>query len=81
MFMKQRFYLFQKSSGIFFLQDMLIKKQESLRTRNRREAEQILNAKRQSVEQPHLNIAIAKAHLAAIDPNFVARTWALVMQE
>jgi hypothetical protein len=46
-----------KLVGTFYVEDTETRKQESLGTKDRKEAEAILNARNESVRQPHLNLA------------------------
>lgn len=78
--MKHRFWLFQRR-GVFYVEDTLTHRQESLGTRHRAEAERIRLAKESAVVQTHANLAIGKAYLAAHEPQMVRRTWQVVMEE
>ena len=73
--MKLRYRLFQRSSGIFFLEDRISKKQESLKTRDKTAALRIFNARNESHQQPAINLQIARAYLMASDPLVAQRTW------
>jgi hypothetical protein len=77
--MKERYLVFRRKSGIFFLEDRLRKKQNSLRTRHEETARRICHAKNEALRQPALNLQIARAYLVADDPNYVNRTWQSVM--
>jgi len=77
--MKTRFRLFQRKSGIFFIQDNLSKKQESLKTKDKKIALRMLNARNEAHLQPAINREIAKAYLMASDPNSTGRDWKYVM--
>ena len=79
--MKRQYRLFQRNSGIFFIQNNTSGKQESLKTRDKKTALRLFNAKNEAGEQPAINLQIAKAYLAAADANFVKRTWREVMAE
>jgi hypothetical protein len=79
--MKNRFRLFRRRGGVFYPQDSLTGRQESLRTLKRSEAEQLLHARNTAVQQPLLNLEIGKAYLTAADPKMVQRTWRDVMRE
>lgn len=79
--MKNKFRLFQRSSGIFFVQNNVTGKQESLKTRDKAVAKRLLDARNEAHQQPAINIQIAKAYLAAADSSFVKRTWREVMAE
>jgi hypothetical protein len=77
--MKERYLVFQRRNGIFFLEDRLLKKQDSLRTRDKEAARRIGHAKNEALRQPAINLKIAQAYLMAGDPNYVNRTWQQVM--
>jgi len=77
--MKHRFWLF-KRRGIFYVEDTFTGKQESLGTRDRKEAERLRVTKDDAASQPFVNLAIGKAYLAAHDPSLVQRTWRVVME-
>jgi len=79
--MQNRYYLYQRrSSGVYFIQDRLANKHESLRTKDGIEAERLFNARNQAAEQPTLNISLAKAYLSAVSPELATRTWQDVLQ-
>ena len=79
--MKQKYRLFRRKSGIYFLENRITKKQESLRTRDRVEATRLFHARNEAHQQPEINMHIAKAYLMAGDPAIVKRTWQAVMEE
>ena len=66
--MNNRYWLFQRR-GVFYLEDANTRQKESLRTRNRREAERIRDARNQAAERPNLGIAMAKAYLTLTIPD------------
>ena len=78
--MKHRYWLYQRA-GIFYLEDSLTKRQESLGTTNRQEAETLRATRNQAVTHPHANLTIGKAYLSAHDPQLVRRTWRAVMDD
>ena len=65
---KLRYRLFQRSNGIFFIEDRVTSKQASLQTRDKVVAQRIFNAKNESHQQPAINLQIARAYLMAVDP-------------
>src|SRR6185436_2578580 len=66
--MKNRYRLYRRRmGGVFYVHDSETGKQESLGTRDRREAATLLNARNEAVRQPQLNLQIAKAYLAGTD--------------
>ena len=71
---QQRYWIFKRRKT-YYLQDSQTGKQTSLRTRNRKEAEQIRTAKNQAASQPFLNLALASTYLSAHDPEIPKRTW------
>ena len=79
--MKLRYRLFQRSNGIFFIEDRVTGKQASLQTRDKIAAQRIFNAKNESHQQPAINLQIARAYLMAVDPQVAKRNWQHVMEE
>jgi hypothetical protein len=77
--MKLRYRLFRKKSGIFFLEDSVNRKQESLKTREKTEALRLLHARNEAHQQPAINLQIARAYLMASDPMVATRTWQHVL--
>jgi integrase len=75
--MKTRYRLIFRGTrgGMFYCVDKLTGKRTSLQTTDKDEAEQIVQAKNNSVRQPVLNLQIAKAYLAGSDNGIAARTW------
>ena len=60
--MKERFTVFQRKHGIFFLEDRVLKKQSSLKTRDEEAAKRICHAKNEALRQPAINLQIARAY-------------------
>ena len=79
--MKQRFRLYRRHGGIYYVHDDETGKQESLQTRDRVEASALFAAKTQSHRQAHLNLRLARTYLAATDPMVSKRTWQVPMDE
>jgi integrase len=79
--MKLRFRLFKRDKGNYFFEDAETGQQGSLRTRDKTEAQRLLNAKNEAQAQPGLVIQIARAYLAAADPRLAKRTWQYVAEE
>lgn len=77
--MKTRYAVFRRKSGIFFLEDRVLKKQNSLKTRDAQTAHRICHASNEALRQPAINLQIARAYLMARDPDCVNRTWQTVM--
>jgi integrase len=78
--MRDRFRMFRRKSGIFYLFDSALDKQSSLKTAHEPEARRILTAKNEAEKQPHLNLEIARAYLAATEQSLITRTWADAME-
>ncbi len=79
--MKSRYRLFRRRGGNYFCEDRQTHAQYSLRTRDKTEAERLLNAKNEAQENPGFALHIAKAYLAAADPTITKRTWRYVAEE
>ncbi|MBI4661544.1 MAG: hypothetical protein HY735_22200 [Verrucomicrobia bacterium] len=75
--MKTRYRLIRRGirNGAFYCVDTNTGKRTSLGTSNEDEAQQIIQAKNQSLRQPVLNLQIAKAYLAGSDNGINTRTW------
>ena len=75
--MKTRFRLiFRGERGHqYYCVDTVTGKRQSLQTKDRDAAEQIVLAKNQSLRQPVLNLQIARAYLAGTDSGLTTRTW------
>lgn len=73
--MKKAFRLYRRKKGVFYAQDCSTGARTSLGTKDRCEAQKLLQAKNESVEQPAFNLEIAKVYLRSKDPAFCKRTW------
>jgi integrase len=78
---KLKYRLYRRRNGVFYWQENDSSKQGTLRTTDKREAERLLNAMNESHRQPTLNLNLARAYLAAHDPQMAKRTWQAVMDE
>lgn len=78
--MTDKFRLFRRASGLWYIEDRQAKAQQSLRTRDQAEANRLLHARNEAHRQPAINIQIARAYLSASDPKLVSRTWQEVME-
>ena len=72
--MKSRFNLFNRS-GVFYSVDTGTGKQHRLRTKDEAEALTLLHSKNEAHRQPVLNLQIARAYLAASDPQIATRNF------
>src|SRR5438876_12319245 len=79
--MKQRFRLYRRDGGIFYVHDSKTGKQSSLGTRQRTEAVALFSGRMQAHCQAHLNLRLARTYLAATDPMVAKRTWQVPMEE
>jgi integrase len=78
--MKNRYWLFKRGT-VYYLQDALSGKQESLGTRDPHEAERLRQAKNEATQNRTLSLALARAYLSAHDPQMGKRIWEDVMKE
>lgn len=78
---KNKYRLYRRDSGNYYWQENNGTKQGSLKTKDRREAEQLLNAMNEAQRQPLLNLALGRIYLSAHDPKMASRTWQAVMDE
>jgi hypothetical protein len=76
-----KYRLYRRRNGNFYWQENNSRKQGSLRTTEKREAERLLNAMNESHREPTLNLNLARAYLVAHDPQMARRTWQAVMDE
>lgn len=73
--MKDRFRLFRRGWGTYYVEDTETGKQQTLQTTDKREAHRMVHARNEARQTPHVNLMIAKAYLAASDPALTSRTW------
>ncbi len=79
--MQERYWMYQRSNGVFYVEDRASGKQESLKTRDKIVARGLVEARNQAAAQPVLNIAMAKAYLVNKSPEMATRKWDAVLQE
>lgn len=77
--MKTRFRLFRRASGIFYIEDSVTLRQESLKTKDKTAAQRLFQARNASHELPALNLQLARTYLAGSDPEVAKRTWRVAM--
>jgi len=77
--MQNRFTMFRRGT-MFYCEDRTTGQQRSLLTKDETEASKIVQAKNDAVNQPLMNLVMAKTYLAAKDPKLITRTWADVME-
>lgn len=74
--MKNRFRMYRRNPWrIYYVEDSVTGKQQSLHTRDRAEAMALFHARNESFRQPFLNLQIAKAYLAGTDSGVTTRSW------
>jgi len=77
--MQPKYRLYQRSnraSGTFYAEDSVTRARVTLGTKDRAEAEKLLQAKNEAHAQPTLSRELAKVYIQAQDPQFGTRTWA-----
>jgi integrase len=80
--MKQRFRLYKrKKGGRYYIHDDVTGKQDSLHTTDRATALRLFHSRGEAQQQPAVNLQIARAYMAASDPQIATRDWQLVMDE
>ena len=80
--MRQRFRLYRrKKGGRYYIHDGATGKQDSLHTTDRATALRLVHSRNEAEQQPAVNLQIARAYLAATDPQISTRTWQYVMDE
>jgi integrase len=80
--MRQRFRLYRrKNGGRYYIHDDATGKQDSLHTTDRATALRLVHSRNEAEQQPAVNLQIARAYLAATDPQISTRTWQYVMDE
>jgi integrase len=79
--MKQRYRLYRRQRGVFYVFDNVTGKRESLETEDEATAKRLLHAKNEAQQQPFINRQIARAYLAGGDPEVTRRTWKEVIEE
>jgi integrase len=77
--MQNQFTMFRRGD-VFYFQDRATGQQKSLQTHDKYEARKLVQAKNDAVNQPLMNLVMAKTYLAAKDPKLIVRTWADVME-
>jgi integrase len=78
--MKQQFGLVRRPWGVFYLKNKINGEQVSLKTRDKAEAQRLLQAHNESESQPQFNLTLARVYLNGADPKLATRTWQEVMK-
>ena len=79
--MKQRYRVFRRGWGTFYCEDLVTKKQETLKTRDKDDAYRLVAAKNETEEAPAFSLHLARVYWKAGDPAGASRTWQYVMDE
>ncbi len=80
--MRQRYRLYRrKNGGRYYIHDDVTGKQDSLHTTDRATALRLFHSRGEAQQQPAVNLQIARAYLAASDPQIATRDWQFVMEE
>jgi integrase len=80
--MRKRFRLYKrKNGGRYYIHDEVTGKQDSLHTSDRATAVRLFHSRQEAEQQPAVNLQIARAYLAASDPQIATRDWQFVMDE
>src|SRR5271170_127398 len=79
--MKNRYHVFQRGWGTYYCEDLVTKKQTTLKTRDKDEAFRLVAAKNENDEAPAFSLHLARVYWKAGDPTAAKRTWQHVMDE
>jgi len=78
--MAQRYRKFKRTWGMYYAYDNVTGNSVSLKTREKAEAIQKVNAMNEAERQPSINLGLARVYLNATDPKLATRTWQEVME-
>lgn len=81
--MKERYLVIQRSDrgGMCYCLDTHTVARPSLQTKNRKEAERLVQHRNEALKNSVINRKIGMAYLTAADPKYATRTWDEVMQD
>jgi len=79
--MKNRYRLFLRRKSVYYAFDNTTKNFESLKTKDKDEAERLLMALNEAGKQPAMNLGLARVYLKHSDPMVSQRTWQHVLGE
>src|SRR5258708_10283770 len=79
--MKNRYHVFLRPWGVYYCEDLVTKKQATLKTRDKDEAFRLVAAKNENEEAPAFSLHLARVYWKAGDPAAAKRTWQHVMEE
>ena len=79
--MKNRYRVFRRGWGTFYCEDLVTKKQTTLKTRDKDEAYRLVAAQNENEDAPAFSLHLARVYWKAGDPVAAQRTWQHVMDE
>jgi integrase len=79
--MKERYRLFLRRKSVYYAFDTQTKLFQSLKTRDKAEANRLLVAMNEAGRQPAMNLSLARVYLRHSDPMVSQRTWQTVLDE
>lgn len=79
--MKQRYRVFRRGWGTYYVEDLETKKQESLHTRDKTEAYRLVAARNETETAPAFSLQLARVYWKAGDSAAATRDWQFVMGE
>ena len=79
--MKHRYRVFLREWGTYYCEDLVTKKQTTLKTRDKDEAYRLVVAKNETEDAPAFSLHLACVYWQAGDPTAAKRTWQDVMNE
>ena len=71
--MKNRYHVFQRGWGTYYCEDLVTKKQFTLKTRDKDEAFRLVAAKNENDEAPAFSLHLARVYWKAGDPSRVVK--------
>jgi len=78
--MQQQFGLIRRPWGVYYLKNRITGDQISLKTRDKLEAQRLLQAHNNTKSQPEFNLALARVYINGAEPKLGTRTWQDVME-
>jgi integrase len=79
--MKDRYRLFLRRKSVYYAFDNTTKTFQSLKTKDKDQAERLLVALNEAGKQPAMNLSLARVYLRHSDPMIAQRTWQNVLEE
>ncbi len=79
--MKNRYRVFRRGWGTYYCEDLVTKKQTTLKTRDKDEAYRLVAAQNENEDVPAFSLHLARVYWKAGDPVAAQRTWQHVMDE